>query len=165
MRSMLFITLFLKLFTSSSIAQVQYPVDSLLDALCFTRNSKDLSTQPPAQKLISYGRNILPVLAGFFIDTTLTSVQSDCHNSVVTKGEVAIILADRIEGMPYHQLTGIQNCSLEFCKDNPNRVEYYLNAIRNRPVKDFQDRYRNWLTSKERKKWNRDSDRWREKKE
>lgn len=135
-----------------SFGQTQLTVDSLLTTLYTTKNSKYLSTQAEGRRLISYGEKILPFLANRFTDTTLTAIKSECQEFMLTKGEVAIIVADRIEMMPYAQLAYMQNCELEFCKDNPNLVEYYIHAIRRITVKKFQDRYFDWLKSKERRK-------------
>lgn len=139
--------------TSLSYGQTQFKIDSLLTALYDIENSKELSKRPEGKLIISYGDKVLPMLTAYFTDTTLTEIKSDCQSLNLTKGEVAIILADRIEFMPYAKLTNIQNCLLEFCKDNPNLIEYYLYAIRRDNVKEFQDRYNKWLTSKDRKKW------------
>lgn len=128
-------------------------IDSLLSVLAKTHISKEIMTNQAAIKIVSYGRNVLSLLADKFDDSTLTEVNSDCQNLRLTKGEIAMILADRIEYMPYAKLTNIQNCIMTFCEDNPNLIEYYFFAIRRDDVKEFQGRYKDWLTSGERKKW------------
>lgn len=143
----------LTLLTALSYGQTQSHIDSLLTSLYDIKKSKDISTQKEAKQIIEYGDKVLSFLTNRFADTTLTKINSECQELTLTKGEVAIILADRIEIMPYALLTYIQNCTLEFCKDNPNLVEYYLSAIRRDNVKKFQDRYIGWLKSKDRKKW------------
>ncbi|MXV50071.1 hypothetical protein GS399_03735 [Pedobacter sp. HMF7647] len=148
------ILIYLTLLTSLSFGQSQSQVDSLLTALYDTKKSKDISTQKEATQIISFGDKVLPLLTKLFSDNTPTEINSECQGLKLTKGEVAIILADRIEIMPYALLTHIQNCSLEFCNDNPNLIEYYLNAIRRDGVEKFQNRYTDWLDSKDRKQWN-----------
>jgi hypothetical protein len=134
-------------------SQTDSKIDSLLGALSDVARAADLSTRPPAIQIMNYGSDALPVLAKHFSDTSVTQVISDCQNIYLTKGEIAIIIADRIEIMPYMMLTGIQNCILEFCRDNPNWVEYYLSAIRRDGVISFQKKYLNWLKSKDRRKF------------
>jgi len=136
-----------------SSAQSSQMIDSLLLPLYKVENSKDISKALQAKQIISYGSNLLLLLSTYFTDTTQTNIKSDCQNIYLTKGEVAIILADRIEIMPYALLTGIQNDILEFCKDNPNLVEYYLTAIRRNNIKLFKQKYIDWLISKNRKEW------------
>ena len=86
------------------------------------------------------------MLSDFFSDSILTQVKSECNERSLNKGEIAIILADHIDRMPYALLTGVQNCLLEFCEDNPNLVEYYLPSIHQFGLLKFQEAYINWLT-------------------
>jgi hypothetical protein len=55
--------------------------------------------------------------------------------------------------MPYYTVTGIQNCIVEYCKGNPNLIEYYLWAIKRDGVLLFQKRYTIWLSSADRQTW------------
>lgn len=127
-------------------------LDSLLLPLYNINNSKNISKTRQGKKIIRYGKKVLPALSQYFTDTALTKIKSDCHNFYLNKGEVAIILADKIEGMPYMYLTHIQNCTMEFCKGNSNLIEFYFGAIRRDNVKFFQERYIQWLISDDRKK-------------
>jgi hypothetical protein len=147
------ILFFLILVSSLSFGQTAQQIDSLLSALTKTQNSKEISTEQEAIKIISYGKNVLPLLAEMFDDNTSTEIYSNCQNLNLTRGEVAIILADRIEYMPYAKLTNVQNCLMAFCENNPNLIEYYLYTIRRDNVKEFQGRYKDWLTSKDRRNW------------
>jgi hypothetical protein len=147
------ISTILTLSINFSVGQTRQSIDSLLSPLYDMKNSKNLSKKTQAKQIINYGHKVLPILATFFTDTTQTKIKSDCQNIYLTKGEVAIILSDRIEMMPYATLTGIQNCLLSFCKDNPNWIEYYLYAIRRGGTKLFKEKYTSWLASKDRKKW------------
>lgn len=152
-------TKFLTIFTvftvslGSTIGQSSQVIDSLLLPLYDIPNSKDLSKAPEGKGIIKYGANVLPILASYFTDTTQTKVKSDCQDTYLTRGEIAMILADRTEIMPYALLTGIQNCIFEYCEDNPNFIEYYILAIRQNGVKLFEQKYSDWLISKGRKKW------------
>jgi len=135
------------------MAQSKQVLDSLLSPLYDIDNSKNISKAPQAKQIMNYGDKVLPILATYFADTTTTNIKSECQNIYLTKGEVAIILADRIEMMPYMTLTGIQNCLMEFCEGNPNLIEYYLTAIRRDNAKVFKEKYSDWLSSDDRKKW------------
>lgn len=147
------ITTVLVLLLNCAAAQSTTVVDSLLFNIYSLHNSKNIASSQPAKKIIALGNKVLPVLAAHFTDTTQTRIKSDCQDIYLTKGEVAIILADRIELMPYAKLTGIQNCLVEFCEDNGNLIEYYMYAIRRNNAKTFQQHYIAWLNSSDRKKW------------
>ena len=112
-----------------------------------TDNSKEISKTEQAQKIIQYGNKILPILADFFTDRTITNVKSECIERNLTKGEIAIIMADRIEIMPYFELTGVQNCLMTFCENNINFIEYYLSYIHRDGTEKFQKKYNEWLLS------------------
>jgi hypothetical protein len=143
---LLFLTLFLNL--NLSYSQTESEIDSLLIGIAETENSKGIIRTKQAEKIKEFGEKSLIVLAEFFTDSTLTKVKSDCHNRNLTKGEIAIIIADRIEGIPYFTVFRIQNCTLTFCENNPNLVEYYLGG--NKEI--IQERYTEWLYSKDRLK-------------
>ena len=141
--------LILLIIVQINFAQTKVEIDSLLNEISKTENSKLITETEQAIKLNGFGKNALLPLASFFSDKTLTTVRSECNNRYLTKGEIAIIMADRIQFMPYYPLTGIQNCILAFCKDNPNLIEYYLDAITRTGVDIFQIKYINWLNSDE----------------
>ncbi len=153
MTKFLTIAAILTLSVNFSVGQSRQLVDSLLLPLYNINNSKDLSKSIQAKQIIGYGEKVLPILSTYFTDTTQTKIKSECQSTYLSKGEVAIILCDRIEIMPYASLTGVQNCLVEFCKNNPNWIEYYLYAIRRMDIKIFKQKYTNWLTSKDRKNW------------
>ncbi len=139
--------------TNISFAQTKYEVDSLLSEIGKVENSKHITKNISAIKLISYGDKSLGLLASCFGDTNQTNIRSECHDTFLSKGELAIIIADRIELMPYALLTGVQNCLLEFCKDNLNWVEYYIPFIQRNGVHTFTKKYTDWLVNTDRKKW------------
>jgi hypothetical protein len=152
-RSIICVILFVAIARFNVYSQSARQVDSLLSAVCLTKQSKDIVKNKQAKKLIAGGTKLLPVLAGFFTDNTLTTVRSECQGRFFNKGEVAIILADHIEMMPYYTVTGIQNCMLDFCKDNPNGIEIYMNVIKGNGIVLFYKNYSAWLNSNDRKKW------------
>jgi hypothetical protein len=116
--------------------------------------SENITKDSVVQKLITNGEKFLPTLSIRFTDSTTSMVFSKCNGRYLTRGELAIILADRIETIPYFNLTGLQNCMLESCDNNPNFVEYYLEFIRFRGMtKVFQKRYDEWLISSDRKRY------------
>ncbi|MBC8757406.1 hypothetical protein H2O64_22240 [Kordia sp. YSTF-M3] len=112
----------------SSISYSQSPaqVKVLLDKITTVTNSKNIIKSKEAKKLISYNKRILLLLSFNFADDTKTSVVSDCLDRKLTRGEIAMIIADHIDRMPYFQLTGVQNCTVTFCVENPNFIEYYF---------------------------------------
>ena len=133
-------------------SQTESEIDSLLNMIAETENSKEIIKTNQAEKIKAFGENSLIILAEFFTDTTLTKVKSECNNRNLTKGEIAIILADRIEPMPYFTVTRIQNCTQTFCKKNPNRIEYYFGIDNYLNNKVFKERYVEWLFSDDRLK-------------
>ncbi|MFK7749814.1 MAG: hypothetical protein AB8B65_15570 [Kordia sp.] len=135
-----------------SISQTKTEIDSLLNEITKTENSKEIIDNVDAKRIIAHGENSLMILAEFFVDTTLTKVKSECNDRYLTKGEIAIILADRIERMPYFTVTRIRNCTLTFCKNNTNLIEYYFSSNNYLNNKVFRDRYVEWLYSKDRLK-------------
>jgi hypothetical protein len=148
-----FIIILFASFSLNVYSQSKHQVDSLLSSVCLTKDSKDIVKGSQAKRIIAYGNRLLPTLSDFFSDTTATKVKSDCQGRFLNRGEVAIILADKIELMPYAVVTGIQNCTLEFCKNNPNGIEFYLNAIKQNGIEKFSKKYNAWLDSNERKTW------------
>lgn len=135
-----------------SFSQTESEIDSLLNGISKTENSIGIVKTKQTEKIMAYGENSLPILAEFFTDSTMTEIKSDCNNRNLTKGELAIIIADRIKVMPFALLTGVQNCLLEFCENNPNLIEYYLPWIKEDGGKSFKEKYMDWLSSFERKR-------------
>jgi len=135
------------------LAQTESEIDSLLNGISETHDSKEITKTEQAEKIIAHKEKSLPILAEFFTDSTLTNVISECQERNLTKGELAIIMADRIEGMPYATITGVQNCTLTFCQGNINMIEYYLWAIKDIGTENFKNNYIEWLSSEERIEW------------
>jgi hypothetical protein len=148
---LLLILVALTISSLTSLAQVQSDINALLIGL--SGQSENITKDTSVIKLISKGEKLLPALSKKFTDSTKSLVFSKCASRFLTRGEIAIIIADHIEGMPYFTLTGLQNCTLDMCKDNPNFVEYYLDFIKLRGMTaTFQKRYNEWLNSSDRKK-------------
>ncbi|TCI90961.1 hypothetical protein [Tenacibaculum sp. M341] len=133
-------------------SQTKSEVDSLLTEIAKTKNSKDIIKTIQAKRIETFGEKSLITLAEFFTDLTLTNIKSECNNRNLTKGEIAIIIADKIESMPYYTLTQIQNCTLTFCENNPNLIEYYFSTNNSLNNKIFKERYVKWLFSNDRLK-------------
>ncbi|SDL76988.1 hypothetical protein SAMN05421823_10869 [Catalinimonas alkaloidigena] len=148
---LLFIIAFLKL--PVVFAQEDTQVVALLNRLAQADNSKRLNDALQGEEITISKEKLLPAFARRFTDSTLTEVKSDCLGRVLSIGELAIIAADRLEMMPYSQLTGVQNCLLSFCDENPNFIEYYLNVIKEAGTSSFQEKYFEWLQSDGRKEW------------
>jgi hypothetical protein len=134
-------------------SQTESEIDSLLIGIAETENSKEIIKTEQALKIMAFGEKSLPILAEFFPDSTLTNVKSECRERNLKKGEIAIIMADHIERMPYATLTGVRNCFMTFCENNPNLIEYYLPWINRDGIEKFQTKYVNWLYDKEHLDW------------
>lgn len=134
-------------------SQTKSEINSLINEIAKTRSSAKIIETIQAKRIISHGESNLAILSSLFNDITKTKVKSSCQDRRLTKGEIAIILADRIEMMPYARLTGIQNCLLSFCKNSPNFVEYYLDVIKRDGIESFQKKYQAWLIDDKRKEW------------
>ncbi|WP_298311367.1 hypothetical protein [uncultured Aquimarina sp.] len=153
MKKIVLISIITLLNHNLSFSQTKSEINSLLNEISETENSKGITETEQAKRIISFGKNTLLILAGFFTDSTLTKVKSECQKRNLKKGEIAIIMADRIQFMPYTKLTGVENCILTFCEDNSNLIEYYLWAIKSDGVESFKKQYINWLKSEEYKNY------------
>ncbi|PXV62235.1 hypothetical protein CLV62_12158 [Dysgonomonas alginatilytica] len=138
-------------FSGFAFSQSKSEIENLLTEVCKVSDSKDIIKSEYASKISDYQEEALEILPEFFTDDSKTDVYSKCLKRKLSRGEVAVILCDRIEIMPYFQLTGIQNCIFSFCKDNPNFVEAYLDTIKKQSIKKFKEKYVLWLHSEERK--------------
>lgn len=133
-------------------AQSKQEITSLIDVVAIeVDSSQSIIHNKSSKTILDYGVDVIPQLIQLFVNNERTTVYSVCQEKYLTKGEIAIILADGIERMPYFVVTGIQNCTLNFCKNNPNLIEYYLWAIQRDGVSEFKKRYEDWFEN-ERKK-------------
>ena len=142
------------LVTNSIFAQTDIEIKSLLITISKVKDSKEISKSKSFIKLSSFGTKALPILQNNFSSSSITDTFSECIERNLTLGEIAIISADLIERMPYFVVTGVQNCTLSFCDNNPNKIEYYLEYINGNNFTIFNKKYSKWLTSKDRKDWN-----------
>ncbi len=143
------VILTLALFINLAYSQSKQDIELLLEGIGNCGNSINITKNENAKVLIQYDWKVLPILAELFTDNTQSNVYSDCLNRFLSYGEIAIIMADRIEGMPYYQLTGIQNCIATFCENNINFIEYYLPFIQRDGIDTFCEKYKAWLISDE----------------
>ena len=127
-------------------SQTKSEINNLLIRISKTENSKEIAKTSDAKKILRYGKKALPLLSQFFTITELSNVYSDCEKRKLLKSEIAIIIADHIQRMPYFQLTGIQNCTLSHCEKNPNLIEYYFQYIGREKLDSFKKKYDDWLT-------------------
>lgn len=128
-----------------SFSQQNDNLNYFLDEISQLENSKEILNDKNSQIIIQKGIEMLMPLSDTFTDFTITSVKSECQDKFLTKGEISIILADHILKMSYFLVTGIRNCLMTFCEDNPNLIEYYLDAIDRKGVSKFKEDYQKWL--------------------
>ncbi|UUV21009.1 hypothetical protein [Paenimyroides aestuarii] len=138
--------LFLKL---NSFSQTNVEVYSLLKEISLVKHSREIVNTNAGKILLSYDWKAAEILSEYFLDSNKTKVYSDCLERYLTIGEIAIIIADRIDGMNYYRLTLLQNCLMEFCQGNANIIEYYLPYIHETSLSDFKERYLLWIKSEE----------------
>ena len=132
-------------------AQSKHEISSLIDVISSEVDSSQfIARHKSSNSILKYGALAIPVLVELFENDEKTRIYSACQEKFLSKGEVAIILADRIERMPYAIVTRIQNCTLQFCENNLNLIEYYLWAIQRDGVQVFIGRYKTWFNSEER---------------
>lgn len=142
LRYLLLLLLFLQMKLS---AQSSNPIESLMQEIMLgVDSSQHIAYHPAALQVIAYGEVALPVLLEHFADERPIAIYSDCLRRTLNQGELAMILAERIALMPYYQLTGIQNCLLEFCPNNDNLIEYYFDWIAENRTQ-FIQRYTIWM--------------------
>lgn len=117
-----------------------------------TTNSKFIINNPIAEEIKKKGRPMIPLLMKHFADTTETSIYSECIGRDLRLGEVAFIITESIDFMPLFLVTGIQNCLLTFCEDNPNAIEYYFpKEFENERLSSYASNYEDWYYSEDRK--------------
>lgn len=138
--------LFLKL---NCFSQTNIEVYSLLKEISLTKDSREIVNTNAGKVILAYDWKAATLLSEFFLDSNKTKVYSDCLERYLTIGELAIIIADRIDGMNYYRLTLLQNCLAEFCNGNANLIEYYLPYIHESSLSDFKERYLLWIKSEE----------------
>jgi hypothetical protein len=147
--------LFVFFFCTFLNAQDQSTIESIITEISKeVDSSQSIIKNEHAKKIISYGVDVIPTLTELYTDSSPTKIYSSCLDRFLNKGEIAIILTDRIERMPYYIVTRIQNCTMDFCENNPNHIEYYFGYIQRDGLNLFKQRYVTWFNSKERRKRN-----------
>ena len=144
------LSIVLILYANLVCGQSKTEIEDLLMDVSEVSDSKDIIKNQSAMKISDYQEEALNILTDFFTDDTKTNVYSKCLKRKLSKGELAIILCDRIEIIPYFELINMQNFTLFFCKDNPNFVEPYLDIIKKQSPAKFRDKYVQWLHSDKR---------------
>lgn len=137
-------------FSGFTFSQSKGEIENLLADVCKIPDSRSIIKSESVSEISDYQEEALSILPEFFTDDSKTEVYSKCLKRKLTKGEVAIILCDRIEIMPYFQLIGMHNFALSFCQDNPNFIEAYLDIIKKQSTQKFKEKYVLWLNSEER---------------
>ncbi len=154
-----FLTSLFLLFLVSQLglAQNEDEIKSLLNGIPDSIYANSMKIALQSKRIISFGEKALPVLAVSFTDSTISNNKSRCQQKYLTKGEIAILLADLIEPIPYSTVTGAPSCELFFCQENSVLIEYYLPAIKAYGLENFKKKYLLWLVSNEREEWKIDA--------
>ncbi len=149
------------------LAQTESEIKSLLNEIGKTEFSIKIYKTEQAEKIISYGKKSLPILAKFFTDSTSTNVLSECFakgydedkkvkminvNEKLTIGQIAILITDEIEWIPLTKVMGTYSCAPIFCKKF-NEIESNLSFINEFGISKFKEKYLNWLSSEKRIDW------------
>lgn len=88
-------------------------------------------------------------------------VYSQCKSRHLTYGEVAFIIMEHIEPIPYSMALGIQNCTHAHCADNANLIEYFYTYWDTYTYDYLFGKYFEYLHSEERKEFVSDmKERW-----
>ena len=76
MKKTIFTFLIIILNLNLSFSQTKSEIDSLLNGISETENSKEITETEQAKKIIAFGENSLTTLAEFFTDSTLSETSS-----------------------------------------------------------------------------------------
>ncbi len=77
-------------------------------------------------------------------------VYSTCVSRYLTYAEVALIVMEHIEPIPYFAALGIQNCTRVKCPGNSNLIEYFFAYWGDYNYEYLLRKYRHYLTSERR---------------
>ena len=122
------------------------PICDCLARLEQELDSKKIKDHPCLQRIIGQVKD--PVLLIDDLDNVDSSlVYSHCKSRPLTFGEVALIIMERIEHIPYATALGIQNCTHAHCEDNSNLIEYFFSYWDDYTYDYLFDEYRNYLQS------------------
>ena len=148
------VILFLTLVSFNSYSQTNEEIEHLLNEILLVEgNYDDLIESKQANLLVSYGKDILPKLVFFFTSTEISKLKLNCFKSNLTKGEIAIIIAEKIESIPKFEIKlPYGDYLFGRCKGNPNWIDDNLPRIRIGGVEQFIQKYNEWLNSSKRKR-------------
>lgn len=104
--------------------------------------SDSIGLSKSGRKLINSGTEILRVLQLSFTDSTITKVYSNPNHRYLSKGELAILVADKIKSIPIARVVGVQQCTPPFDSD----IESYLERISDNP-EAFTSKYNEWRST------------------
>jgi hypothetical protein len=96
--------------------------------------------------IVKYDTNVIPFLINLIGDGTPSMAFNTCSNANYRTGDVAILLINDIEQIPYATVTHSQWCTFGQCGVLPDGFFYYTNAHR----RDFQEQYKTYYSGKER---------------
>ncbi|TVZ55827.1 hypothetical protein OD91_1095 [Lutibacter sp. Hel_I_33_5] len=140
-----------------SYSQTNEKIEHLLDEiLLIDGNYNNIIESKQANELISYGEKILPKLTFFFTSLEISKLSYKCYNYNFTKGEISIMIAERIEPIPNFKIKyPVENYLWAGCKGFPKWVNYNIQKIRVGGLEQFKLIYTKWLNSSKRKRINR----------
>lgn len=102
-------------------------------------NSDSIDKCKSGIKLLNAKKAALPQLLRFFKETYPTTIYSKRNNRFLTNGELAIIMAEKIEHPPTALVYGIQVCMPHYLE-----IETYLGNF-NRQKNEICENYKKWL--------------------
>ncbi len=128
------------------------PVCDCLARLEQELDSKEIKDHPCLGRIIGQVEDPLLLINDLDnVDSSL--VYSHCKSRYLTFGEVALIVMERIEHIPYATALGIQNCTHAHCEDNLNLIEYFFSYWDDFTYDNLFDEYRDYLHSSRRQEF------------
>lgn len=113
------------------------------------KKTKQLNSKgdPVFQSMVKYGAPVIVHLMDMLDDTTVTKLFNSCTNKNYTVGDLAFLLIDEIEWIPFALVIKMQWCTFRACGSLPDYFWDYLRENR----KSFKQNYQTYYYSKERK--------------
>ena len=112
----------------------------------YSRKSKEKDNgfiDPEYTSILKKGPRIIPSLITVLTDTTKTSIIDKCTGKYFTMGQLAYILIDNIERIPFALVTGISADVIRGCSYLADGVLYYVRYDGSK----FQVQYRAYFYS------------------
>jgi hypothetical protein len=113
-----------------------------------TAKNDDEAIDSAYKAVIRMDTNVIVELVPVLTDTTLTAISNPCSGSFLTYGQLAFLLIDDIEPVPYALVTERQWDVLGVCSVLPNGFLEYINDNGLR----FQEKYNTYFNSQQRQK-------------